>query len=60
MFCGIEGFIGACDDVLDRITTPQRTHANADGERYGLMRVLLIDGIEYAGHVFADCPGFLE
>ena len=60
MFRGIESFIGACDDILDRITMLQRTHANADSERYGLMRVLLIDGIEYAGHVFADCLGFLE
>jgi hypothetical protein len=41
MLGGVEGLISTREKGLDRIAMLHGTHANADGERDGVMRVLL-------------------
>ncbi len=41
MLGGVEGLISTREKGLDRIAMLYGTHANADGERDGVMRVLL-------------------
>jgi len=55
---GVQGLIGTLDEGLDRIAAPQDTDANADRERDGVMRVLLVNGIPGAGHCLTDGARF--